>query len=144
MHLSTATIIAFLAKAAMTAPYHEQEQISFNSKSITTSDPDSKYEYYDYYKANANSGIYLCEHIRFSGHCIHYTNPFGQCTTIVDQFPPGDHSVSSAGADLGNWCTLYSEENCHGQELQVHYPGFEDLTYLGWNDKVRSYNCAAE
>ncbi|KAK4034650.1 hypothetical protein C8A01DRAFT_38908 [Parachaetomium inaequale] len=91
----------------------------------------------------ASPGLYLCENARFQGYCYHYTTPWGVCTTITDHFPSGDRGVSAAGADWGNWCTLYSQENCRGEELQVYYPGYENLANTGWNDKARSYNCAA-
>ncbi|KAH7063066.1 hypothetical protein B0J12DRAFT_157464 [Macrophomina phaseolina] len=94
-------------------------------------------------KKTMNAGLYLCENAGFKGYCVHFTTPFGQCNTITDRFPPGDRGVSAAGADTGNWCTLYSKENCHGEELQVYHPGYENLSPLGWNDRVRSYNCAA-
>ena len=43
-----------------------------------------------------------------------------------------------------NPCSLiYRQENCWGEELQVYNPGYEDLAPTGWNDKARSYNCAA-
>ncbi|KAK4183325.1 hypothetical protein QBC35DRAFT_508224 [Podospora australis] len=92
----------------------------------------------------ASPGIYLCENARFRGYCHHFTNPWGVCTTITDWFPSGDRGVSAAGADWGNWCTLYSQPGCRGQELQVYNPGYEDLSAVaGWNDKAASYNCAA-
>jgi hypothetical protein len=28
----------------------------------------------------ANGGLYLCENAGFGGYCVHYTNPFGQCS----------------------------------------------------------------
>jgi hypothetical protein len=28
----------------------------------------------------ANGGLYLCENAGFKGYCVHYTNPFGQCS----------------------------------------------------------------
>ncbi|OJD19767.1 hypothetical protein AJ78_00266 [Emergomyces pasteurianus Ep9510] len=55
----------------------------------------------------SNAGLYLCDHAGFTGHCIHYATPLGQCVTIIDQFPRGK-GVKSAVADQGNWCTLYS------------------------------------
>ncbi|KAK4220586.1 hypothetical protein QBC38DRAFT_351778, partial [Podospora fimiseda] len=91
----------------------------------------------------ASPGLYLCENSRFQGYCYHYQTPWGVCTTITDRFPSGVHGVSAAGADPGNWCTLYSEEGCHGQEFQVYYPGYEDLSQTSWNDRAKSYNCAA-
>ncbi|KAK4220902.1 hypothetical protein QBC38DRAFT_513825 [Podospora fimiseda] len=91
----------------------------------------------------ASPGLYLCENARFQGYCYHYNTPWGVCTTITDRFPSGDRGVSAAGADWGNWCTLYSEVGCRGQELQVYYPGYEDLSATSWNDKAKSYNCAA-
>jgi hypothetical protein len=80
----------------------------------------------------ASPGIYLCENARFQGYCYHYTTPWGVCSkfirlysfrftmspvnktlnkllaTITDRFPSGHRGVSAAGADWGNWCTLYS------------------------------------
>ncbi|KAK3989604.1 hypothetical protein QBC44DRAFT_369896 [Cladorrhinum sp. PSN332] len=91
----------------------------------------------------ASPGIYLCENARFQGYCRHFTTAWGVCTTITPWFPSGDRGVSAAGADWGNWCTLYSQENCRGEELQVYYPGYENLAATSWNDKARSYNCAA-
>ncbi|KAK4458102.1 hypothetical protein QBC42DRAFT_277443 [Cladorrhinum samala] len=91
----------------------------------------------------ASPGLYLCENARFQGYCYHFTTPWGVCTTITSWFPSGDRGVSSAGADWGNWCTLYSQEGCRGEELQVYNPGYENLAATSWNDKARSYNCAA-
>ena len=91
----------------------------------------------------ASPGLYLCENARFQGFCYHYTTPWGQCNTITNRFPSGDRGVSAAGADWGNWCTLYSQEGCRGEEFQVYYPGYENLAVAGWNDKAKSYNCAA-
>ncbi|KAH6851272.1 hypothetical protein B0I37DRAFT_373666 [Chaetomium sp. MPI-CAGE-AT-0009] len=90
----------------------------------------------------ASPGIYLCSDARFQGNCYHYTTPWGVCTTITDRFPSGFPGVSAAGADWGNWCTLYSQPNCRGEELQVYHPGYENLELTGWNDKAKSYNCA--
>ncbi|KAK4197998.1 hypothetical protein QBC40DRAFT_267161 [Triangularia verruculosa] len=90
----------------------------------------------------SSPGIYLCENPRFQGYCHHFTTPWGECTNIAAWFPPGERGVSSVGADWGNWCTLYSEESCHGEELQVYNPGYENLEPMSWNDKPRSYNCA--
>lgn len=36
------------------------------------------------------------------------------------------------------------QTHCHGDELQIHYPGVDDLSKKNWSNKVRSYNCAAE
>ncbi|KAK9860671.1 hypothetical protein MYU51_005821 [Penicillium brevicompactum] len=116
-------------------------------QAILTNSPDTsqtKTSEHVFINPTANGGLYLCENAGFRGYCVHYTEPFGRCTTINNQFPSGDRGVSAAGADRGSWCTLYTEENCHGQELQVHYPGYENLSPLGWNDRVRSFNCAAE
>jgi len=30
-------------------------------------------------KARANSGVYICTDVNFSGQCIHLSNPFGDC-----------------------------------------------------------------
>ena len=49
-----------------------------------------------------------------------------------------------SGWTHANRIDIDRQENCHGQELQVHFPGYENLVPLGWNDKVRSFNCAAE
>jgi hypothetical protein len=38
---------------------------------------------------------------------------------------------------------MYRQENCRGEELQVYHPGYENLAATNWNDKARSYNCAA-
>ncbi|KKZ62962.1 hypothetical protein EMCG_02672 [[Emmonsia] crescens] len=55
----------------------------------------------------SKAGLYLCDRADFAGRCIHYATPFGQCITIIDQFPRGK-GVKSAGSDHGSWCTLYS------------------------------------
>jgi len=36
-----------------------------------------------------------------------------------------------------------SNSRCTGEELQVYNPGFPDLSSVGFNNKARSYNCAA-
>ncbi|PGH08010.1 hypothetical protein GX51_01450 [Blastomyces parvus] len=89
-----------------------------------------------------NAGIYLCDRAGFAGHCVHYATPFGQCITIIDQFPRGK-GVKSASSDRGSWCTLYSQPECHGDELQVHHPGYPDLRHQDWGDRAHSYNCRA-
>jgi hypothetical protein len=33
-----------------------------------------------YVNEGANGGLYLCENAGFKGYCVHYTNPFGQCS----------------------------------------------------------------
>ncbi|OJK02162.1 hypothetical protein ASPACDRAFT_40980 [Aspergillus aculeatus ATCC 16872] len=149
MHLPTTTtaaiILSVLAHSAISLPCHEQQAdqtileapIPTTTTRVTTSE-------HVFFNTNANSGLYLCENALFRGYCVHYASPFGQCTTITDQFPPGDRGVSAAGSDRGSWCTLYSESGCHGQELQIHFPGYENLAYLGWNDRAKSFNCAAE
>ncbi|KLJ11563.1 hypothetical protein EMPG_09665 [Blastomyces silverae] len=115
----------------------------------------------------SNAGIYLCDRAGFAGHCVHYATPFGQCSkllhsglskyqqsmslkslilnpqhtvTIIDQFPRGK-GVKSARSDRGSWCTLYSQPECHGDELQVHHPGYPDLRHQDWGDRAHSYNC---
>ena len=47
-------------------------------------------------------------------------------------------------APLLNFLLFGRQSQCHGDELQIHYPGFDDLRGKGWNNKARSYNCAAE
>ncbi|KAF3033959.1 hypothetical protein E8E12_002603 [Didymella heteroderae] len=96
--------------------------------------------------AAASPGLYLCQNAHFNerpNFCNKYTSPWGQCTTITDRFPTGDRGVSSAGPDPGNWCTLYQNEGCTGPELQLYYPGYFDLADVGWNDRAKSFNCAA-
>jgi hypothetical protein len=77
-------------------------------------------------KAMGKAGLYLCSEVGFRGTCIHYTTPWGglpqpvrcigernglTCSHIANiwqTFPPGRREgVSAAGADPGNWCTLY-------------------------------------
>ncbi|KAF3480474.1 uncharacterized protein GIQ15_05821 [Arthroderma uncinatum] len=95
----------------------------------------------------SHGGLYLCSGAGFVGHCEYYRTAFGSCITITDQFPTGQggvNGVNAAGADRGSWCTLYANSNCQGSELQVHYPGYDDLRKVQWRAKARSYNCAAE
>ncbi|EEQ33835.1 hypothetical protein McanMca71_003819 [Microsporum canis] len=95
----------------------------------------------------SHGGLYLCSGAGFVGHCEYYTTAFGNCITITDQFPPGNggvNGVNAAGSDRGSWCTLYAQSGCQGSELQIHYPGYDDLRKVNWRAKARSYNCAAE
>ncbi|KAK2832007.1 hypothetical protein FQN49_006947 [Arthroderma sp. PD_2] len=95
----------------------------------------------------SHGGLYLCSGAGFVGHCEYYRTAFGSCVTITDQFPSGHggvNGVNAAGADRGSWCTLYAQSGCKGSELQVHYPGYDDLRKENWRSKTRSYNCAAE
>ncbi|KAH7069814.1 hypothetical protein BKA63DRAFT_606165 [Paraphoma chrysanthemicola] len=95
----------------------------------------------------ASPGLYLCQNWGFSEQpnnlCHHYTEPWGKCTTITDRFPTDARGVSSAGPDQGNWCTLYENVGCTGAELQLYWPGFSALSQVGWNDRAKSFNCAA-
>ncbi|RAH86119.1 hypothetical protein BO86DRAFT_395563 [Aspergillus japonicus CBS 114.51] len=147
MHLlitTTTILLPLLFQSATSLPCHEpQADQTILEAPIPTTTRVTTAEHV-FFNTNANSGLYLCENALFRGYCVHYTSPFGQCTTITDQFPPGDRGVSAAGSDRGSWCTLYSESGCHGQELQIHFPGYENLAYLGWNDRAKSFNCAAE
>ncbi|KAI8631756.1 hypothetical protein F5Y19DRAFT_492716 [Xylariaceae sp. FL1651] len=96
--------------------------------------------------AAASPGLYLCENWGFNeqpNFCHEYTEPWGKCTTITDLFPTDSRGVSSAGPSPGNWCTLYENEGCTGAELQLYYPGYADLKAVGWNDRAKSFNCAA-
>ncbi|KAI9923397.1 hypothetical protein MW887_009354 [Aspergillus wentii] len=95
--------------------------------------------------AGGNAGLYICDTVNFQGKCVHFVTPFGRCTTISSTFPPGRKGgVSAAGPDPGSWCTLYSQNDCHGNELQLHYPGYTDLKKVDFNERAASYNCAAE
>ncbi|KAH6873310.1 hypothetical protein BKA58DRAFT_456931 [Alternaria rosae] len=95
----------------------------------------------------ASPGLYLCQNWGFNDRpdnfCYKYTEPWGKCTTITGRFSGGDRGVSSAGPDQGNWCTLYENEGCTGAELQLYWPGFSALSQVGWNDRAKSFNCAA-
>ncbi|KAI0529771.1 hypothetical protein GGR58DRAFT_495699 [Xylaria digitata] len=96
--------------------------------------------------AAASPGLYLCQNWGFNeqpNYCNKYSEPWGKCTTITDRFPNDARGVSSAGPDPGNWCTLYENEGCTGAELQLYYPGYFDLKTVGWNDRAKSFNCAA-
>ncbi|KAH8663649.1 hypothetical protein BGZ60DRAFT_529903 [Tricladium varicosporioides] len=58
-------------------------------------------------ETRSNSGLYLCTGPGFSGHCIHFTRPFGQCANLDTDFAG---KVNSVGPDQGNWCTMYRYE----------------------------------
>ncbi|KAH6681781.1 hypothetical protein B0J14DRAFT_557190 [Halenospora varia] len=87
-------------------------------------------------EARSNSGLYLCTGPGFSGHCTHFTRPFGQCANLDTDFAG---KVTSIGPDQGNWCTMYRDFNCRGAELQQYYPGTNNNNW----GAINSYNCAA-
>jgi hypothetical protein len=47
-------------------------------------------------------------------------------------------NVEFLSADDGN-----RNEGCTGAELQLYWPGFSYLEQVGWNDRAKSFNCAA-
>ncbi|KAG5299273.1 hypothetical protein I7I50_07400 [Histoplasma capsulatum G186AR] len=128
--------LAFLLSLTLSvsaAPLEQSIQVKFNNGVKTTEEGVISYH-------PSNAGLYLCDRAGFVGHCVHYATPFGQCVTIFDQFPHGK-GVKSASSDQGSRCTLYSQPECHGDELQVHHPGYPDLRHQDWGDRARSYSC---
>ncbi|QSS60318.1 hypothetical protein I7I51_05116 [Histoplasma capsulatum] len=95
--------LAFLLSLTLSvsaAPLEQSIQVKFNNGVKTTEEAVISYHL-------SNAGLYLCDRSGFVGHCVHYATPFGQCVTIVDQFPHGK-GVKSASSDQGSRCTLYS------------------------------------
>ncbi|KAF2797048.1 hypothetical protein K505DRAFT_151410 [Melanomma pulvis-pyrius CBS 109.77] len=56
---------------------------------------------------------------------------------------PFDKSISSFGPDEGVKCTVYDETDCTGEELVIFHPGYAEMGWDGWDDRISSLNCSA-
>ncbi|KAF2867090.1 hypothetical protein BDV95DRAFT_610971 [Massariosphaeria phaeospora] len=59
-----------------------------------------------------------------------------------------DKTVSSFGPDSGAKCWIYDDYDCKGTVeaktcLEIFHPGYEWLSWNGWNDKIGSFMCQA-
>lgn len=59
------------------------------------------------------------------------------------RFPLPSSSPFSSFSPLHTHLTPPRNEGCTGPELQVYNPGYKDLSSVGWNDRAKSFNCAA-
>lgn len=78
---------AALAKyvvALMVAPLNQEAVSTTNSREAMRSPLYQETMNTPFYQGSAhiagNSGIYLCQHGGFTGHCRHFSAPFGQCS----------------------------------------------------------------
>ncbi|KAF2109644.1 hypothetical protein BDV96DRAFT_651623 [Lophiotrema nucula] len=54
---------------------------------------------------------------------------------------PYDKAISSFGPDSGVACVLYQGYNCEGAQLPIWHPGYAEMGWNGWDNKVSSYAC---
>ncbi|KAJ9628898.1 hypothetical protein H2203_002803 [Taxawa tesnikishii (nom. ined.)] len=89
----------------------------------------------------AAGAVYMCTDANWSGICQYQTYALNTCvdlrnTTFAD-------SISSFGPDQGAECMLMLG-HCNAEEPfygDIAYPGYSDLTAIGWNDRAESYIC---
>ncbi|KAF2034046.1 hypothetical protein EK21DRAFT_108461 [Setomelanomma holmii] len=85
--------------------------------------------------SNGVTHIYICTDASFSGSCANLHVPVSECVDIPPEYAG---KVSSAGPDLGTFCTLYSNKECHGDALPFTNPGIRELKRYGYDDEVQS------
>ncbi|KAI0867528.1 hypothetical protein GGS24DRAFT_515320 [Hypoxylon argillaceum] len=88
----------------------------------------------------ANAGVYLCTDSYFNGYCVHIVQPQFQCINLSGDL---NDKVSSVGPDSPYYCLFYGAFNCDDSESHfgTFSPGYNDLSTLGYNDKISSYIC---
>ncbi|KAF2500047.1 hypothetical protein BU16DRAFT_235198 [Lophium mytilinum] len=96
------------------------------------------------------SGVYFCPDKEW-GHLDHRENLcawisaryFDEGAAICINFVDGyDNTISSFGPDRGLKCTVYDFSYCTGPSLDIWWPGYADMSWNGWDNRVSSYRCA--
>ncbi|ORY17409.1 hypothetical protein BCR34DRAFT_596884 [Clohesyomyces aquaticus] len=63
----------------------------------------------------------------------------GKCQELTDF----DKVISSFGPDKGVQCLLYDQHSCKGKQLEIFYPGYADMSWNGWDNRVSSFTCSS-
>ncbi|KAL1618731.1 hypothetical protein SLS56_010461 [Neofusicoccum ribis] len=90
--------------------------------------------------------LYLCDGVAFEGSCVYFPITYGECNTIEDKFDMKKDGIRSAVSGPNNFCTMFTDEGCTGDEIRVDSPGHEDFSAASgdWPNKAKSYKCAAK
>ncbi|GAB7357022.1 hypothetical protein MBLNU459_g7848t2 [Dothideomycetes sp. NU459] len=86
--------------------------------------------------------VYLCTGDNWTGQCEYLVNPLNTCVDLGNF----TSKVSSFGPDEGSSCLLMqghcnANENYYGE---IEYPGYSNLSTIGWADKASSFFCESE
>ncbi|KAM7213088.1 hypothetical protein V8F06_011511 [Rhypophila decipiens] len=85
--------------------------------------------------------IYIGEHANWStsGRTELLSLNTGACHTLGNGWPA---IITAFGPDPGVTCTIYDRPQCQGSQFwPIRNPGYANLNAIGWNDRIRSFNC---
>ncbi|KAH8800372.1 hypothetical protein F5884DRAFT_757980 [Xylogone sp. PMI_703] len=89
-------------------------------------------------------GIYICTDANWKGDCGYKVQPLAECIQLTS---PWQWQLSSFGPDKGTICVVYNTGNCGINDptpyntATIVWPGIADLTSIGWNDAIGSFQC---
>ncbi len=79
-------------------------------------------------------GVYVCTQANWSGICVYDVLPLNQCFDLAMMWAG---EVAAVGPDQGKFaCTIYSGANLSGQSKEVVFPGYDNLTEIGWGQNT--------
>lgn len=90
-------------------------------------------------------GVYFCTGRDWIGDCVWAPGDLGKCHPMNFPRPDGldgnmGGKTSSIGPDWGALCTFYTKEDCTGREINLSYPGANQLPPL-FHHNVWSWKC---
>ncbi len=79
-------------------------------------------------------GVYVCTEANWNGICVYSVLPLNQCFDLAMMWVG---SITAVGPDQGKFsCTIYSGANLSGHSKQVVFPGYGNLTEIGWGQNT--------
>ncbi|KAF1987667.1 hypothetical protein K402DRAFT_43369 [Aulographum hederae CBS 113979] len=77
-----------------------------------------------------------------TGNCRVFPIRYGACISLPGT--PFFKTISSFGPDEGMKCTVFDALGCQGRSFDIWYPGYADMRWNGWDDRIQSYRCAPD